>query len=69
VTVNYDMITKRITVELDGRMVYSKLHYSPLPMKFHLDVGTSETHKVDVRAGWFTPIKVLGDGKPAQRML
>jgi hypothetical protein len=68
-TVNYDMITKRITIDLDGQTTISKLYYSPFAMKSHFDLETSETHKVEVSAGWFSPNKVLVDGKPVQQML
>jgi hypothetical protein len=61
VTVNWTMVTKRMTVELDGQTMFSKgFIFSPFTRKFHFDVGTSETHKVEVSAGPFSPIKVPG---------
>jgi hypothetical protein len=67
---DWDMVAKRMRVELDGQTIFSKGNFfSPVTRKFHLDVGTSETHKVEVSAGPFSPIKVLVDGKPAQHVL
>jgi hypothetical protein len=65
VIVNYDIITKRIKIELDGQTKISEFHPSPFAKKFHFDVGTSETNEVEVTVGPFST-KVLVDGKPAQ---
>jgi len=70
ITVDWKMVAKRMTVELGGQTMFDKGNFfSPFTRKFHVDVGTSETHKVEVSAGPFSPIKVLVDGKPAQCML
>lgn len=63
--VGYDVITKRIKIELDGETKVSEFHPSPFAKKFDFDVGTSEIHKVEVSVGAFST-KVLVDGKPAQ---
>ena len=59
-----------MTVELDGHTIFKKgLVFSPSKQEFHFDVGTSESHKVDVSAGPFSPIEVLVDGRPVQPLL
>jgi hypothetical protein len=62
--VNYDFFMKRIKIELDGETKVSEFHPSPFAKKFQFDVGTFETHKVEVSVGAFST-KVLVDGKPA----
>lgn len=70
IIVNWTVVTKRMTVKLDGQTVFNKgFVFSPLKQKFHFDAGTSETHRVEVGASPFSPIKVLVDGRPAQPLL
>jgi hypothetical protein len=70
ITVNWTIVTKRMTIELDGRTIFSEgFILSPFTRKFHFDIGTSESHKVEVSAGPFSPIKVIVDGRAAQRRL
>jgi hypothetical protein len=64
--VNWSLFWKHITIELDGKKVVDKFHYSPLPEKFQFDVGSSEQHRVEISAGGFSPIKLFVDGKEAQ---
>ena len=60
--VNFSIFSKRITIEMDGKKVVDKGHYSPAPEKFQFDVGSSEQHRVEVSAGGFSPIIVSVDG-------
>ena len=63
--VDYNIISKRIKIELDGQTQVNEFHPSPFAKKFHFAVGTSEIHKVEVSVGPFST-KVLVDGQPAQ---
>ena len=45
----------------------NEYHYSPVPKEFKFDVGTSEKHHVEISAGGFSSIKVIVDGKEAQK--
>lgn len=70
-TVDYDMVMKRIRVELDDQKIADESLFSPGAKKFAFDVGSSEVHKVEVNLGmtrWAfgRKISVLVDGKPAQ---
>jgi hypothetical protein len=65
--VNWSLFWKHITIELDGKKVVDKFHYSPLPEKFQFDAGSSEKHRVEISAGGFLPIIVSVDGKAAQK--
>jgi hypothetical protein len=68
IVVGWNLFMKHIKIELDGRTVADKYHYSPGPEKFHFDVGDKEKHKVEISAGGFFPIRLVVDGKPAKRM-
>jgi hypothetical protein len=76
-TVDHDWLTKHIHLELDGETVADEYYYSLSAKTWSFDVGTSEPHKVEVRLGMSLPLvaifkrrdlKVLMDGKPAQRV-
>jgi hypothetical protein len=68
--VNWDLITKHLTVELDGQTMYNKgFVLSPLPKKSQLDIGSSETHHVEVSAGPFQPIELKADGEKVRPLL
>ncbi len=67
-TVATGIVTKFITIEVDGQSMISDWHPSPFAKSFQLDVGTSEIHKADVVAGPFARAKVPVDGKLAQRL-
>ena len=68
-TVDTNIVSKFITIEVDGRLVIHDWHPSPFAKKFQFDVGTSEAHKVEVRVGPFSAAHVLVDGKPIQRVV
>jgi hypothetical protein len=66
-TVDYNLLTGRIIIELDGEKPADEYHYwPPGAAKFSFDVGSSEVHKIEVRVGRFSPLEVLVDGKPAR---
>lgn len=67
IVVNASIFWKRITIEIDGKMIVNEYHYSPTPKEFQFDVGSSEKHHVEISAGGFSSIKVLVDGKEAQK--
>lgn len=66
VTVKKDLLMKYITIEVDDQQIVHDWHPSPFAKKFHFDVGTSETHKVEVSTGMLSSTKALVDGKPVQ---
>jgi hypothetical protein len=70
-TVDTDMIMKKIRIEVDGQKVIDESLFSPGAKKFAFDVGNSEVHKVEVNLGmtrWAfgRKLTVLVDGKPVQ---
>lgn len=67
IVVNWSLFMKHLTIELDGVRVIDEYHYSPLPKKYNLDVGSSEKPLVEISAGGFSPIKVSVDGKAFQK--
>jgi hypothetical protein len=67
IIVDASLFWKRITIEIDGKTMVNEYHYSPVPKEFKFDVGTSEKHHVEISAGGFSPIKVVVDGKEAQK--
>jgi hypothetical protein len=52
---------------LDGEKVADEFHYSPMAKKFQFDVESSEKHRAEISAGEFSPIKLVVDGKAAQK--
>ena len=67
IIVNANPLLKYIQIEVDGEKVVNEANFSPLPKKFQIDVGNSEKHHVEISAGPFSPIKLLVDGKEAQK--
>jgi hypothetical protein len=67
ISVETNLVSKFITIELDGERLIHNWHPSPFAKKFQFDVGTSESHKVEVTVGAFTPAVVLVDGKALGR--
>ncbi len=70
-TVDWDMVMKRILIEVDDQKIADEFHYSPGAKKFAFDVGSQEVHKVEVGVGMMRwvfgrKISVLVDGRPAQ---
>jgi hypothetical protein len=51
--VEYDVVMERIKIEQDGALVATELHLSPLAKKFQFDVGSSESHHVEITAQYF----------------
>lgn len=66
VTVEWSIISKQLRVELDGEVIKSEWHLSPLASKVEFDVGSSEPHHVLVTAGGFHRTEVTVDGKKIQ---
>jgi hypothetical protein len=69
VTVDTNIVSKFITIDVDGQSQVRDWHPSPFAKKFNFEVGTSETHIVEVHVGPFTAAKVLVDGKPVPRLM
>jgi len=67
IIVNASIFWKRITIELDGKTMVNEYSYSPVPKEYQFDVGTTEKHHVEISAGGFSSIKVVVDGKEAQK--
>jgi hypothetical protein len=67
IVVDASIFWKHITIEVDGKTMVNEYSYSPAPKKFQFDVGTSEKHHVEISAGGFSSIKVVVDGKEAQK--
>ena len=67
IEVDWSLLMKHIVIKLDGEMVKDKFHYSPVPEKFHLDVGNTEKHVVEISAGGFSTVKLAVDGKAIQK--
>jgi hypothetical protein len=67
IIVDWDHFLKHITIELDGEKVADEFHYSPMAKKFQFDVESSEKHRAEISAGEFSPIKLVVDGKAAQK--
>ena len=64
ITVELDMISKRMKIEQDEVVVKNDLHtFSPLNQKFKLNIGSSEKHHVEITAGPFHQIELKVDGK------
>ena len=69
-TVEWDMITKRIKIEQDGVIVANELRpFPPFAKKFQFDVGSSEPHHVEITAGPFHPIELMADGDKIRPLL
>ena len=69
-TVNWEIVTKRITIEQDGAIIANEGHwYSPFSKKFKFDIGSSERHHVEIAAGPFRPIELMVDGEKARPLL
>jgi hypothetical protein len=64
IKINWNLFMKHLKIELDGRTVADKYHYSPSPEKFNFDVGDDEKHRVEISVGGFSSTKVQVDGKP-----
>jgi hypothetical protein len=67
-TVDTNIVSKFITIEVDGKSLIHDWHPSLFAKNFQFDVGTSETHRVEVTVGPFSAAKVLVDGKPVRRL-
>ena len=65
--VNWNLFMKHIKIELDGRTVADKYHYSPSPETLTFDVGDNEKHQLEISVGGFSSTKVRVDGKPAKK--
>lgn len=63
-TVEWDIVSKRIKIEQDDKIVVNELHtFSPLNQKFKFDIGSSEKHHGEITAGPFHPIELKVDGQ------
>jgi hypothetical protein len=67
IIVNASALLKYIKIEVDGKKVVNESNFQPLPKKFHLDVGNSEKHHLEISAGPFSSIILFVDGKEAQK--
>jgi hypothetical protein len=67
IVVNASIFWKSITIDIDGKTMVNEHSYSPLPKEYKFDVGTAEKHHVEISVGGLAPIKVLVDGKEAQK--
>ena len=67
IIVNASALLKYIKIEVDGEKVVNEANFQPTPKKFHLNVGTSENHHLEISAGPFSPIEIFVDGKEAQK--
>jgi hypothetical protein len=67
IIVNASIFWKHITIEIDRKTMVNEYSYSPAPKQYQFDVGTSEKHHVEISAGGFSSIKVVVDGKEAQK--
>lgn len=65
--VSWSILSKHLTIEIDGEKVVDKFHYSPTPEKFEYEVGSSEKHLVKISAGGFSAVKLFADGEELQK--
>ncbi len=63
IIVENSILWKRVIIELDGEKVVNESHFSPGGKKFEFEVGNSEKHHVEVRAGGFSHSELFVDGK------
>jgi hypothetical protein len=63
IIVDSSIVWKRVIIELDGVRVANRSHFSPGGKKFEFEVGNSEKHHVEVRAGGFSHPELFVDGK------
>ena len=68
IIVNASALLKYIKIEVDGEKVVNEANFQPFPKKYHLELGSSEKHHVEISAGPFSPIKLFVDGKEAQQI-
>lgn len=66
ITVETSLVSKFITIKMDGEPLIQDWHPSPFAKTFHFNVGSSENHHVELRVGAFTATRVLVDGNPVQ---
>ncbi len=66
ITVSWSIFSKHLVVDLDGEKIANKMHLSPEPEKFNLDVGESEKHHVEVSIGGMSHTKIFLDGKEVE---
>lgn len=66
--VGWSIISKHLTIYLDGKKITDKLHLTPTPEEWQLEVGESEKHQVKISAGGFSHTKVVLDGKEVQKI-
>jgi hypothetical protein len=62
VTVELNLLSKEIKIEVDGEVVSKAWHPSPLAKQFEFDVGGSEPHHIRVVVGAFHPAELSVDG-------
>ena len=63
IIVDSSILWKRVIIELDGKKVVNKSHFTPGGKKIRVDVGNSEKHHVEVSAGGFWSPELFVDGK------
>jgi hypothetical protein len=66
ISVETSLLSKFITIEMDGQPLIRDWHPSPFAKTFHFNVGSTENHHVELRVGPFTVARVLVDDKPVQ---
>ena len=67
ITVNWSILSKHLTIEIDGEKMVDKFHYSPAPEKFEYELGGSEKHLVEISAGGFSAVKLFVNGEELQQ--
>lgn len=67
IAVNANPFLKYIRIEVDGERVIDVANFQP-SRKFQLDVGNQEVHNIEIDIRALTPIKLLVDGKEAQKL-
>jgi hypothetical protein len=67
IDVNANPILKYIRIEVDGERVIDVVNLTP-SRKFQLDVGESEKHQVEIHIRALSPVRLLVDGKEAQKV-
>ena len=67
IIVNKNRLLKYISIEVDGKKVINEAYFSPTPKKFHLEVGNTEKHQVEIETHPLAATTITVDGKVAQQ--
>jgi len=52
---------------VDGKKVINEAYFTPTPKKFHLEVGNTEKHQVEIETHPLAATTITVDGKVAQQ--